>query len=167
MKAHDQNGESREGSGRVGIFKATDLLRCYTLECNYHSGVSLNHIPQSDLEESPISDNYNPIYINGPPPFDIDIFEDVGKSICISILDLIGKNEFSRLKNSDFTDFDSFKLSVAEHVAQIVPYRYFNDIRKAAKNKEALFKLIKDEETEIIPEESSAASEESKETKKN
>lgn len=28
-------GLSREGSGRVAVYKATGLVRCYTLECNF------------------------------------------------------------------------------------------------------------------------------------
>jgi hypothetical protein len=37
-------GLSREGSGRVGIYKATGLLHSYTLECNYQTGRRINHL---------------------------------------------------------------------------------------------------------------------------
>jgi hypothetical protein len=36
MSMKDQtSGLSREGSGRVGIFKATGLMHSYTLECHF------------------------------------------------------------------------------------------------------------------------------------
>jgi hypothetical protein len=38
-------GLSREGSGRVGIYRATGLIHSYTLECNYQSGRRINHLP--------------------------------------------------------------------------------------------------------------------------
>jgi cytosolic carboxypeptidase protein 5 len=43
MTAKDAgSGLSREGSGRVGIFKATNLINCYTLECHYQTGRRIN-----------------------------------------------------------------------------------------------------------------------------
>lgn len=39
-----KDGLSREGSGRVSIYKATTLPHCYTLECNYATGRRINHL---------------------------------------------------------------------------------------------------------------------------
>lgn len=36
---------SREGSGRVAVYKMTGLIRSYTLECNYNSGRLVNNVP--------------------------------------------------------------------------------------------------------------------------
>lgn len=39
-----KDGLSREGSGRVGIYRATQIPLCYTLECNYATGRRINHL---------------------------------------------------------------------------------------------------------------------------
>lgn len=40
MFAKEKGDEfSKEGSGRVGIYKATGILFSYTLECNYNVGL--------------------------------------------------------------------------------------------------------------------------------
>lgn len=44
MSVKDKNGMSREGSGRVAINKDTNLIHCYTLECNYHNGRRINFL---------------------------------------------------------------------------------------------------------------------------
>lgn len=46
-----KDGLSREGCGRVSIFKLTDIPNCYTLECNYTIGRRINNIaPKLNLE---------------------------------------------------------------------------------------------------------------------
>ena len=45
MNIKDKNGLSRDGSSRVGLQKATGIVHCYTLECNYHNGRRINHLP--------------------------------------------------------------------------------------------------------------------------
>jgi len=45
------DGKTKEGAGRVALCKATDLVRCYTLECNYGSGKYknvLSHIVKAE-----------------------------------------------------------------------------------------------------------------------
>ena len=39
-----KDGLSREGSGRVSIGRLTSLPNCYTLECNYASGRTINRL---------------------------------------------------------------------------------------------------------------------------
>jgi hypothetical protein len=47
------SGLSREGSGRVGIWKSTNLVNCYTLECHYYTGRRINILtPKFDIEKS-------------------------------------------------------------------------------------------------------------------
>ena len=42
MAIKDRSGNSREGSSRVALAKATGLTHCYTLEFNYHTGKRIN-----------------------------------------------------------------------------------------------------------------------------
>jgi hypothetical protein len=47
MNCKDKNdGLSREGAGRVAIYRLTDLPNCYTLECNYTTAKRVEPISQ-------------------------------------------------------------------------------------------------------------------------
>ena len=45
-------GLSREGSGRVALYKATGLAMCYTLECNFQTGRRVNHLTPKIIAET-------------------------------------------------------------------------------------------------------------------
>ncbi len=85
-----RDGLSREGAGRVAIYKDTGIANCYTLECNYHSGKRLNYIPpridkrtQQIVPETPITDIRSKIYESKKPPaYTLDIFENIGH-VCL------------------------------------------------------------------------------------
>lgn len=64
---------SREGSGRVAVYKMTGLVRSYTLECNYNSGRLVNTIPARirDLAFKP------PGHMFVPPKYTPTVFEEV------------------------------------------------------------------------------------------
>ena len=71
MNIKDKNGMSREGSGRVAIYKDTGLTHCYTLECNYHNGKRINFLTPKVIRsngnveaELPVTDNASKIYQN-------------------------------------------------------------------------------------------------------
>lgn len=64
-----KDGLSREGSGRVAMYKATGNPHCYTLECNYASGRRVNHLSaklnkstNQTEPESPITDVHSKMY---------------------------------------------------------------------------------------------------------
>ena len=101
-------GLSREGSGRVALYKATGLAMCYTLECNFQTGKRVNHLTPKIIAntgetepETPLTDHNSKHYSGSQTPsYTIEIFEDVGRAVCYALLDIIEKNPVSRLLSS-------------------------------------------------------------------
>lgn len=126
MKVKDKkDGLTREGCGRVSIMQACGgLPNCYTLECNYASGRSINHLSQKlNLEtgqvepELPITDAKNRFYTEytgkdnkrNAPPYTIEVFEDIGRAFCIGLLDFYECNPISRLPMSIYKNLEGVK----------------------------------------------------------
>ncbi len=60
-KLRDKNdGEDKEGAGRVALFKQTNLTNCYTLECNYNSG-STRNVLSKPVVVAPEKENNKPL----------------------------------------------------------------------------------------------------------
>jgi hypothetical protein len=127
MRAKDKrDGLSKEGSGRVSFYKQTGIIRCYTLECNYNTGKSINRISNPDDSTNDIDSD---LYSSGVPKYTIEIYEDVGRSIAVSALDLTGLNPRAR-----FSNMQQVRLEVAGYVSGLIPFRFDPAIRKASKN---------------------------------
>lgn len=118
MNAKDGgSGLSREGSGRVGIWQATGIVHSYTLECHYQTGRRLNNITPKfnsdtgELEaEEPATDKNSKIYKDVRlPNYTTDIFEDVGVSICVALLEWAQCNPISRMPTSHYKNLESIK----------------------------------------------------------
>ncbi|XP_039435355.1 uncharacterized protein LOC120417395 [Culex pipiens pallens] len=92
-----RDGLSKEGSGRVAIYKCSGLIKSYTLECNYNTGKSVNQLPPRGKEGST-----NKVQSPVPPKYTPAVFEEVGRALGPSILDLTNSNPASRLPNSEF-----------------------------------------------------------------
>lgn len=90
-----KDGLSREGCGRVSIGRLTGLPNCYTLECNYASGRTINRLTPKVIRatgkvepENPVTDPSSKLYEecfskgiqikNKAPSYNIEIFKDIG-----------------------------------------------------------------------------------------
>jgi cytosolic carboxypeptidase protein 5 len=124
-----KDGLSREGCGRVAIYKDTDLPHCYTLECNYANGRRINHLAPKlnkttgNVEsETKVTDCHSKMYTeNKVPHYNIEIFEDVGRAFCIGLLDYVEKNPISRINMSTYKTLESIKNDILNHNPIILP----------------------------------------------
>ncbi|XP_058067258.1 uncharacterized protein LOC131216719 [Anopheles bellator] len=92
-----RDGLSKEGSGRVAVYKCTGLIKSYTLECNYNTGKCVNILPPRGKEIVAKA-----THTLVPPKYTPGVFEEVGKALGPSILDLTNSNPLSRLSNCEF-----------------------------------------------------------------
>lgn len=65
---------SKEGSGRVAIYKAIGLIKCYTLESNYNTGKYVNVLPLAKNVKSEKSVKKMKLV---PPKYTPAIYEEV------------------------------------------------------------------------------------------
>eukprot|EP00357_Protocruzia_adherens_P000565 CAMPEP_0115022640 /NCGR_PEP_ID=MMETSP0216-20121206/31702_1 /TAXON_ID=223996 /ORGANISM="Protocruzia adherens, Strain Boccale" /LENGTH=1017 /DNA_ID=CAMNT_0002395425 /DNA_START=142 /DNA_END=3195 /DNA_ORIENTATION=- len=87
-----------------------------------------NFLPETDLS------NYkSSFYKKGTPPYDPQVLEDIGKGMCIAILDLADLNPMSRIKNSPFRNLSNLRIHVSEKLLAHVPYRFDPLFRKITK----------------------------------
>nr|XP_023019073.1 cytosolic carboxypeptidase-like protein 5 [Leptinotarsa decemlineata] len=101
---YKRDGMSRAGSGRVAVLSLTGIIKSYTLECNYNSGRLVNVLPPT------IREPHGKMHtIHVPPKYTPQIFEEAGKSLGASLLDLTGHNPCSRLPNSEFHTLSGLK----------------------------------------------------------
>eukprot|EP00520_Triparma_pacifica_P018332 CAMPEP_0118637980 /NCGR_PEP_ID=MMETSP0785-20121206/3440_1 /TAXON_ID=91992 /ORGANISM="Bolidomonas pacifica, Strain CCMP 1866" /LENGTH=606 /DNA_ID=CAMNT_0006529199 /DNA_START=38 /DNA_END=1854 /DNA_ORIENTATION=- len=117
------NGLTKEGSGRVGIYMATGIPHCYTLECNYNVGLNTGVVgncskvrfpesmtagfAQTVFGESPVygySEGVRGLgrYLGNPsrmttPKYNREMFCNVGEGCVIALLDMSGTNPICRL----------------------------------------------------------------------
>lgn len=90
----------------MAIYKKIGLIKCYTLEGNYNSGKYVNVLPPRGKEP-----NVRRVCTN-PPKYTPVIFEEVGRALGPSILDLTDSNPMSRLRNSEFRSLQGLRNSL-------------------------------------------------------
>lgn len=71
------------------------------------------------IPENEITNIKSEIYEdNEPPEFNIKIFEDIGKAVCLGLLDLIDKNPTSRLVKSEYKNTEGVRKSIEKYVEE-------------------------------------------------
>ncbi|KAJ1158462.1 hypothetical protein NDU88_011150 [Pleurodeles waltl] len=114
MYAKDKrDGQSKEGSGRVSIHKATGIIHSYTLECNYNTGRSVNAIPTACHDNGRASPPPPPAF---PPKYTTDIFEQVGRAVAIAALDVAECNPWPRIIMSEYNCLSNLRAWMLKHV---------------------------------------------------
>ncbi|XP_077367536.1 cytosolic carboxypeptidase-like protein 5 isoform X3 [Festucalex cinctus] len=114
MYARDKrDGQSKEGSGRVAVHKAIGILHSYTLECNYNTGKALNPIPAACHDNGRATPPLMPMF---PIKYTPEIFEQVGRAVAISALDMAECNPWPRLVLSEHNCLGNLRAWVLKHV---------------------------------------------------
>ncbi|XP_047244787.1 cytosolic carboxypeptidase-like protein 5 isoform X3 [Girardinichthys multiradiatus] len=114
MYARDKrDGQSKEGSGRVAIHKAIGLLHSYTLECNYNTGKTMNTIPPACHDNGRATPPPHSLF---PPKYTPEIFEQVGRAVAVSALDMAECNPWPRLVLSEHTCLINLRAWILKHV---------------------------------------------------
>ena len=106
-------GAGKEGSGRVSVYKATGLTYCYTLECNFNTGRHTNSVPLSSRDCGRASP---PPSFDHPPKYNPAIYEDCGRYMAISILDLTDSNPWTRLPCSSCKNVKGVKAWIRQYL---------------------------------------------------
>lgn len=108
-----RDGMSKEGSGRVAMYKMTGLPHCYTLECNYNCGRSTNAVPPATCDDGRATPPPPPGF---PPRYTPEIYEEVGRAVAISALDMVNANPWSRLPTSEHGCVEGVRSWVSRYV---------------------------------------------------
>ncbi|MEE6473492.1 hypothetical protein FKM82_010050 [Ascaphus truei] len=114
MYAKDKrDGQSKEGSGRVAVHKATGIIHSYTLECNYNTGRCVNTIPAACHDNGRASPPPLPAF---PPKYTTEVFEQVGRAVAIAALDMAECNPWPRLIMSEYNSLTNLQAWMLKHV---------------------------------------------------
>lgn len=114
MYAKDKrDGQSKEGSGRVAIYKALGIIHSYTLECNYNTGRSVNTIPAACHDDGRATPPPLPAF---PSKYTVELFEQVGRALAIAALDMAECNPWPRIVLSEHSCLNNLRAWMLKHV---------------------------------------------------
>ena len=89
-----KDGLSKQGTGRVALYRETGMVQCYTLEANYNRGLPTDQEPC-------------------PPPYTIEMFRNLGEAVGVSLLDMIRQNPSSVLPSTPYQNLSGLRSALA------------------------------------------------------
>ncbi|NXP67036.1 CBPC5 protein, partial [Chloropsis cyanopogon] len=114
MYARDKrDGQSKEGSGRVAVYKALGIIHSYTLECNYNTGRSVNSIPGACHDNGRASPPPPPAF---PSRYTVELFEQVGRAVAVAALDMAECNPWPRIVLSEHACLGNLRAWMLKHL---------------------------------------------------
>ena len=87
----------------------------YTLEANFNTGRVVNSVPSASRDAGRATP---PPTYDLPPKYDPSVYEDSGKAMAISILDLTESNPWTRLTCSSCKNLKGVKDGIRKHIKQ-------------------------------------------------
>ncbi|GFR16254.1 hypothetical protein TNCT_170771 [Trichonephila clavata] len=117
----NSNVQSKEGSGRVSLNALTGVIHSYTLECNYNTCRFTTN--QKRPKKSPV-DMPSQIF------FTPEIYQEIGESLLVSILDAVGHNPKSQISSSQFLSIQGVKEWLKQHALSVRGRCVPNNLRK-------------------------------------
>ncbi|XP_078255479.1 cytosolic carboxypeptidase-like protein 5 isoform X2 [Rhinoraja longicauda] len=117
MYAKDKrDGQSKEGSGRVAIYKAIGIIHSYTLECNYNTGRYVNPVPSACHDNGRATPPPAPTF---PPKYTVEVFEQIGRALAIAALDIADCNPWPRVVMSEYSCLTKLRAWMLKYVRNI------------------------------------------------
>ncbi|XP_042659123.1 cytosolic carboxypeptidase-like protein 5 [Tyto alba] len=86
---------------------------CYTLECNYNTGRSVNSIPVACHDNGRASPPPPPAF---PSKYTVELFEQVGRAVAVAALDMADCNPWPRIVLSEHSCLSNLRAWMLKHV---------------------------------------------------
>ncbi|GFS80939.1 hypothetical protein NPIL_62511 [Nephila pilipes] len=123
FSASNSNIQSKEGSGRVSLHVLTGIIHSYTLECNYNTCRFTTN--QKRPKKSPV-DMPSQVF------FTPEIYQQIGESLLVSILDAVGHNPKSQISSSQFVSVQGVKEWLKQHALSVRGRCAPNNLKKCS-----------------------------------
>eukprot|EP00947_MAST-08B_sp_MAST-8B-sp1_P001199 g1199.t1 len=122
MHAEDRRGgpeTSKEGSGRVAVFRLTGIKHSYTLECNYNEG---RHFPPpADAGTGGTGAGGRSSTLPAFVKYDTDAWIEIGQACALAILDLSGANRWSLLPRTQYHSLEGARQALWSRLRNSCP----------------------------------------------